>query len=339
MYIMLNKLMITALDKHTSKSLSSPVMFRREKSARHHAKPTAAAPSPQPDRRLSIFMRPRTLSAPITWLLSSLLISGCALAPGSNSEPEPALSPESFESRMGQLEQQIVQRCERADANHVALERRQTEVLAELRDAGVTLRHLRGDIERLEQRGDEPVVVPAECNNELSETLSAKEMVGRSEWIGLPEMGTYLRARVDSGANTSSLSATDITRFERDGEDWVRFKLGLNEDDVVVDSVRGEWIERPVERRVRVMQAAGSTSRPVVSLLMTLGPIRETVEFTLNDRTHLNYPVLLGRRFLMDIALIDVAEDYIHPRPEFPGGRPASEAPEDEINDRDEEEG
>ncbi|MCE8031720.1 MAG: ATP-dependent zinc protease [Halomonas sp.] len=284
-------------------------------------------------------MRPRTLSAPIPWLLSSLLISGCALTPGSHSEPEPTLSPDAFETRIGQLEERIVQSCDRSDAL-AANGRHQAELLAELRDAGVTLRHLRGDIERLEQRrGDEPVLVPAECNTELSETLAAKEMVGRAEWIGLPDVGTYLRARVDSGANTSALSATDITRFERDGEDWVRFKLGLTDDDVFVEHIRDEWIERPVERRVRILQAAGSESRPVVSLLMTLGPIRETVEFTLSDRTHLNYPVLLGRRFLMDIALIDVAENYIHPRPEFPGGRPASEAPQDEVNDRDEEEG
>ncbi|MFW3616047.1 ATP-dependent zinc protease family protein [Billgrantia antri] len=264
------------------------------------------------------------------------MISGCALTP--ESAPEPTLSPDAFEARIGQLEERIVQRCDRSDAL-AAHDRQQAELLAELRDAGVTLRQLRGDIERLKQRGEEPTVVQAQCNDELSETLAAKEMVGRSEWIGLPDVGTYLRARIDSGANTSSLSATEITRFERDGEDWVRFKLGLNEDDVVVEDVRDDWIERPVERRVRIMQAAGSESRPVVSLLMTLGPIRETVEFTLNDRTHLNYPVLLGRRFLMDIALIDVAEDYLHPRPEFPGGRPASEAAEDEINDRDEEEG
>ncbi|SEF44411.1 ATP-dependent zinc protease [Billgrantia desiderata] len=285
-------------------------------------------------------MQPRTLSATVVWLLSSLLISGCALNTGPQAEPEPTLSPDLFETRIGQLEEHMALRCARAEAHFAQHERRQAELLSELRDAGITLRHLRGDIERLEQRGgDEPILVPAECNNELSEVLSSKEMVGRAEWIGLPEVGTYLRARVDSGANTSSLSATDVTRFERDGEDWVRFKLGLNESDIVVEHVRDEWIERPVERRVRIMQAAGSESRPVVSLMMTLGPIRETVEFTLSDRTHLNYPVLLGRRFLMDIALIDVAENYLHPRPEFPGGRPASEAAEDQINDRDEEEG
>ncbi|WP_104204202.1 ATP-dependent zinc protease [Billgrantia saliphila] len=284
-------------------------------------------------------MRSRTLSAPFPWLLASLLLSGCALSPGVDREAEPTLDPSAFETRIDQLEQQLVTRCDRTDARLDEQSQRQETLLAEFRDAGATLRHLRADIERLEQRSEDPVVVPAECNEQLAENLSNKAMVGRSEWIGLPDVGTYLRARVDSGANTSSLSATDITRFERDGEDWVRFKLGLNEDDVIVEGVRDEWIERPIERRVRILQAAGSESRPVVSLLMTLGPIREPVEFTLNDRTHLNYPVLLGRRFLMDIALIDVAEDYIHPRPEFPGGRPASEAAQDEINDRDEEEG
>lgn len=285
-------------------------------------------------------MRTRTLSAPIVWLLSSLLISGCAIAPSPAPELEARLDPATFEARINRLETNIAQSCDRTGSEQAAAqERRHIELLSELRDAGLTLRHVRGDLERLEQRGDELIVVPAECETGFSDTLASKELVGRAEWIGLPQLGTYLRARLDSGANTSSLSATDITRFERDGEDWVRFKLALSEEDVVVDSVRDEWIERPVERRVRIMQAAGSETRPVVSLLMTLGPIRGAVEFTLNDRSHLNYPVLLGRRFLMDIALIDVAENYLHPRPEFPGGRPASEAAEDEINDQDEEEG
>lgn len=156
--------------------------------------------------------------------------------------------------------------------------------------------------------------------------------------MGLPSIGTYLQARIDSGANTSSLSARDITPFERDGEDWVRFKLALNDDDVVVDHVRDEWIEAPVERRVRIVQASGDDSRPVISLLLTLGPLRENVEFTLNDRSHLEYPILLGRRFLLDIALIDVAETYRFERPEFPGGESADQAAEDEAADSDDSE-
>lgn len=280
-------------------------------------------------------MRPRPLIAVTPWLLASLLISGCALSP--QVEPDPVLSPDAFDARIEQLEQTIALRCDQTDnllSNHGL---RQLEMIADVRDSNALLHELRGNIQRLEQRGDEPVIVMAECNEAADTPLADKELVGRAEWIGLPDIGTYLRARIDSGANTSSLSAKEITRFERDGEDWVRFRLGITDEDVVVDDVRDEWMEAPVERRVRIVQAAGSESRPVVSLLMTLGSIREPVEFTLNDRTHLNYPVLLGRRFLMDIALIDVAETYLHPRPEFPGGRPASEAAQDELNDQEEE--
>jgi hypothetical protein len=280
-------------------------------------------------------MRPKPLIAITPWLLASLLISGCALTP--EAEPEPVLGPDAFDARIEQLEQTIALRCDQSEDRLSRHDLRQSEMLADVKNANALLQELRGNIQRLEQRGEEPVVVMGECNEPDDASLADKELVGRSEWIGLADIGTYLRARVDSGANTSSLSAKDITRFERDGEDWVRFKLGVNEDDVVVDDVRNEWIEAPVERRVRILQAAGSESRPVVSLLMTLGSIREPVEFTLNDRTHLNYPVLLGRRFLMDIALIDVAESYLHPRPEFPGGRPAAEAAQDEINDQEEE--
>ncbi len=201
---------------------------------------------------------------------------------------------------------------------------------------GQQVHQLRAEIEQLQSSQSEPIVAPRECVLD-EERLTNKKIVGRSEWIGLPDLGTYLKARIDSGANTSSLSATDITRFERDGQDWVRFKLGLNANDVVIEAVRDQWIEAPLERRVRILQAVGQESRPVVSLLMTLGSIRESVEFTLSDRTHLNYPVLLGRRFLMDIAIIDVAENFLHPRPEFPGGRPADEAIGDQSNGLDEE--
>lgn len=59
---------------------------------------------------------------------------------------------------------------------------------------------------------------------------------------------------------------------------------------------------------------------------LSLGPIEQTAEFSLNDRSHLTYPVLLGRRFMMDIAVTDISQNYSSPRPEFPGGEPAASA-------------
>ncbi|BBI51220.1 ATP-dependent Zn protease [Vreelandella olivaria] len=221
-------------------------------------------------------------------------MAGCAATQPETNQPPP-LSEASFNSRILELESQLVQQCD----THTQLQERQLDqqqsLTADMREVGSLLRYLRQDVQQLEARGEEPVIIREEC--EIDESLTTKTLVGRSEWVGLPSLGTYLKARVDSGANTSSLSAEEITRFERDGENWVRFKLALNEDDVAVESQRDEWIEAPVVRRVRIVQASGEESRPVISLLMTLGPIRENVEFTLNDRSHLDYPVLLGRRF------------------------------------------
>jgi hypothetical protein len=277
-------------------------------------------------------MRPGVL-----WLMAglSLSISGCAVTQPESNDPPP-LSEASFNARILELESQFTQQCN----SHTELQARQLNqqqaLTADVREVGSLLRYLRQDVQQLDARAVEPEVIREECA--VDDLLATKTLVGRSEWIGLPGVGTYLKARVDSGANTSSLSASDITRFERDGEDWVRFKLALTDDDIVVESVRDEWIEAPIERRVRVVQASGEASRPVISLPMTLGPISENVEFTLNDRTHLDYPVLLGRRFLLDIALIDVADTYLHDRPEFPGGEPAEQAAEDEATDEDDTE-
>lgn len=175
--------------------------------------------------------------------------------------------------------------------------------------------------------------VARECTPASSAEIGNKLVLGRSEWVGLPSLGSYFKARLDTGANTSSLSATDITPFERDGENWVRFRLGLSEDDAVVGSVVDQEFEAKVVRQVRILQASGTDRRPVVRLPLSLGPIEQNVEFTLNDRTHLTYPVLLGRRFMMDIAVIDITRNYSHPRPEFPGGEPAASAARDQHDD------
>jgi len=52
-------------------------------------------------------------------------------------------------------------------------------------------------------------------------------LFGRYEQIKIEDLGKTLKAKMDTGAMTASLSARDIERFERDGEDWVRFRLAV----------------------------------------------------------------------------------------------------------------
>lgn len=117
-------------------------------------------------------------------------------------------------------------------------------------------------------------------------------------------------ARVDTGAATSSLNAANIEEFERNGKKWVRFHLSEN----MKDTLKDHWIEAPVTRYVKIRQSTQNETerRPVVSLWISVGKIHERTEFTLADRSHMSHPVLLGREFIRDIALVDVSRKFIH---------------------------
>lgn len=256
--------------------------------------------------------------------LVMLLITGLSVLAGcahfdkqpADEPPPPVTSPE-FAARMDQLENVLTSRC---DTNLAALiEQRNPDVISqEVASLGQQIRSMRKDAARRAHSAEKQVIEQQQKScPQVADSTDGKSILGRNEWIGLPSVGTYLEARIDTGANTSSLSARDITPFERDGENWVRFKLGLDSADQVVEAVSDDWIEAPIIRRVKIVQASGGASRPVIRLLMTLGSIRQHVEFTLTDRTHLEFPVLLGRRFLLDIAIVDVARQHVHDKPDF----------------------
>ena len=73
--------------------------------------------------------------------------------------------------------------------------------------------------------------------------------------------------------------------------------------------------EAPIVRKVRVVQQADpdGTRRPVVAIRVRVGEIDETVEFTLADRSHLENPLILGRNFLQDLAVVDVGRQFVQP--------------------------
>lgn len=151
-----------------------------------------------------------------------------------------------------------------------------------------------------------PVVAPVKttANN------TNKVILGQEEWVWFDELQTNFKSRVDTGATTSSLNATEIVKFERDGRDWVKFNLSHKDDDVQYP------IEAPVVRTIKIRQtnAVEALRRYVVSLPIELGGIKTETEFTLADRSRMIFPILLGRTFLKDIAIVDVAQEYTQPK-------------------------
>lgn len=127
------------------------------------------------------------------------------------------------------------------------------------------------------------------------------------EGLILPE-NTRVKFKLDTGALTSSMHAENIDRFKKDGDDWVRFTVEL--EDTSTEKKVETRLERKVVRAIKVRGAGGAESRPVVMMKVCLGKRIYEDQFSLNDRDKMNYPVLIGRRMLEDVGLVDSSKTF-----------------------------
>lgn len=140
--------------------------------------------------------------------------------------------------------------------------------------------------------------------------VGERYVFGWVEWVCVLPQRVQIKAKLDSGARTSSMNAQDLTEFERDGDDWVRFKIEHPESGEMVD------IERPVSRWLRIVQHGDDPQRrPVVKMEVKLGEIHQEVEFSLADRSNFVYQILIGRNYLKGLGLIDSDETFLAGHP------------------------
>lgn len=147
-------------------------------------------------------------------------------------------------------------------------------------------------------------------------TFDQLGVIGLSEWIALPELGMVgLRAKIDTGASTSSLHASDIQPFERRGERWVRFTAHFG---TLVQ--RGHRCEARVISVKTIRSSNGQTqSRYLIRTTLALGERAWPVDFTLACRKSMRFRVLLGARALIDGQwLVNPALNYAQQQPLMP---------------------
>ena len=141
--------------------------------------------------------------------------------------------------------------------------------------------------------------------NEACPNISGFVIIGEAEKVTFTSKDLRLNARIDTGAQTSSLGVVDQQPFERDGKKWLDFS--------VQDPNSGKLInfKLPVVRIAEIKRhGAAAQERPVVKLKIKLGDIEMEREFTLADRARYTFPVLIGRNVLSDKYLVDVNRKY-----------------------------
>ncbi|MEO5535910.1 MAG: RimK/LysX family protein [Pseudolysinimonas sp.] len=134
-------------------------------------------------------------------------------------------------------------------------------------------------------------------------------LAGWREWVQLPEIGVpWIKAKLDTGARTSSLHAYKIKEFDRDGTQWVRFRVRpwqeSTDDEVVV--------ELPVHDRRAIRSSSGHVEKRFVVLMrLTLVGHDVTAEVTLSNRDAMGFRMLIGREVLRHGFMVAAARSFL----------------------------
>lgn len=147
-------------------------------------------------------------------------------------------------------------------------------------------------------------------------SLPVVKVLGHSETVFFGEdRDMVFDAKVDSGAATSSIHATNVETFQKSVIDngvvkellYVRFKT---EDDLG----RPSEIERMVSRVDQVRSASGISTRYFFRETVWIHDQSYEVELNLADRSHLSKKMLVGRNLLNKGYLIDTQQSYVATR-------------------------
>ncbi|WP_211047397.1 30S ribosomal protein S6--L-glutamate ligase [Lutibacter sp. B1] len=134
-----------------------------------------------------------------------------------------------------------------------------------------------------------------------------KLLIGSEEWCNLPDLGIpAIKARVDSGAKTSSIHAVNISTFKRDGHKWVRYEVFPLQDNRRV-SIHCE--SKIVNTRYIKSSTGVSEKRYIIKTPLTLGNDTWDIEITLANRDSMGYRMLLGREAMIGRTVIDPSQE------------------------------
>ena len=134
-----------------------------------------------------------------------------------------------------------------------------------------------------------------------------KEVIGWREKVELVDFdNSVIKAKLDTGARTSSLHATHISESEDSGDKYVSFRLkniGTKTKYKYFKCKLREW---------RIVRNSGGDEeyRPVNQTKIRIGNREMKIEITLTQRSRMSYDMLIGRTALRRKFLVDSGKSY-----------------------------
>jgi hypothetical protein len=140
-----------------------------------------------------------------------------------------------------------------------------------------------------------------------------RKTIGWREWVSMPELGVKeIKAKVDTGADNSSLHAFNIERFEDDEVPMVRFEVHPHQRKKK-PTVQCE--ARIVGERIVKNPGGRTERRPIIRTKLVVAGEEFEALVNLTTRDEMTFRMLLGRRTVRKNFIIDPGRSYLGPRP------------------------
>jgi len=146
-----------------------------------------------------------------------------------------------------------------------------------------------------------------------SNKSSSLPLIGWREWVALPDLGIKsIKAKVDTGARSSSLHAFDLDEFRRNDATWVRFNIHpvQRRNEKIVEAEA-----RVLEYRSVRSSSGKASMRPVILTNIELLGLTWPVELTLANRDEMGFRMLLGREAFRRRFVVDAGNSYYGGKP------------------------
>jgi len=135
-----------------------------------------------------------------------------------------------------------------------------------------------------------------------------KPLIGWREWVSLPALGVKeIKAKIDTGARSSSLHAVDMKFYKRNGNDYVKFKIHPKQKNT----------RKVIETHAKVLEYRSIRSsnghvskRPIILTDIELHGQKWQIELALSNRDEMGFRMLLGRQSVKKKFLIDADNSY-----------------------------
>ncbi len=138
---------------------------------------------------------------------------------------------------------------------------------------------------------------------------SPRKLIGWREWIALPNLHIdAIKAKIDTGARSSSLHALDIRLFEQEGKSMVKFRVHPYQRDTQRSI---EVVTEIVDLRPVKSSSGHVTRRPVVRTLVELFGQQWPIDLTLAGRDAMGFRMLLGREAIRRWFWVDASKSYL----------------------------